>query len=145
MLIGIRSAAKRQPSTGSCFVDLRGGMMPTRVLFFGLAEESTYIAARIAELLEQAFPGSIRGNRWFRVLRTVLQSRQRSGGQLELQVAEKPANRKGDTATCLRVAGEMIRDKVLYRLLSWVVLRHGIRCAADCAMLRVAKYVKSMS
>ena len=32
-------------------------------------------------------------------------------------------------------------DKVLYRLLSWVVLRHGIRCAVDCAMLRVAKYV----
>jgi hypothetical protein len=30
------------------------------------------------------------------------------------QVAVKPVNRIGDTATCLRVAGEMIRDNVLY-------------------------------
>jgi hypothetical protein len=31
-----------------------------------------------------------------------------------IHLAVKPANRIGDTATCLRGAGEMIRDNVLY-------------------------------
>jgi hypothetical protein len=33
-----------------------------------------------------------------------------------IRVDEKPANRIGDTANCLRVAGEMIRDNVFYRV-----------------------------
>jgi hypothetical protein len=35
------------------------------------------------------------------------------------QLDVKPDNWIGDTATCLRVAGEMIRDNVLYHAPSW--------------------------
>jgi len=45
-----------------------------------------------------------------------------------VHVDEKPANRIGDTATCLRVAGEMIRDNVLYHSLSALPSGHSVVC-----------------